>query len=915
MRNARVLFVLMFLVLMLTNILDARTIRVPEDAADLRAAFRSAAARDTVLVSDGTWTGSSNFGQTIPSRVVLKSVHGNDNCIIDAENTDNSVGIIISSDAVMAGIRIRRTKRELVSATNASRFYINNCVFESATLDTPHVPVKISGGSGTIEFCDFRQLNTITYAGALLATNNTTLDINSCFFTSNTCDSSGGAIFVNGSSELNLKNCLITTNSCVWYGGGIALLGAGTEVNVSFCNISSNRAQTWGGGIYKDHAAELTVSNSIFWSNQAEFEDFGNQLATHLDDENPNFIDIHHCVIEDGEDMDAGWFGDVIINQRPNYDRGREPVWGPSNYYLRQDGPWINAGSGQAADLGMDVFTTDAEITPDEGVVDIGFHYDLILFYKQGLITGTIHDVANDEALSGARILTSLGQDSYTNRNGIFQLVDAIADTIFDVTFSYPGFNDSTLTGIELSEEQELQFNMALLHPDISIDPMQIVANIDSNEHGIDTGFVDITITNSGNGPLTWNSELSLVGDVNVDPWTLRDQIPVGEMIDFERLKGVAFANGYYYVTGKYGTSDSTNKVYVLSLEGAMVDSFLQFSASRNGMLDLAWDGELLWGIDGSTVYGFTPEGELITSWEGPLNTTKYIAWDTDRDYLWITNTTNDFYALDREGNLMLENPLSRRNLRSYGLAYWSDDPDGYQLYFISKLSNDDTGYIYKMNADNGDTLHVYDILLPIGAPASAEISLEMDPYSVNFLCIEAATEIQGGDKVMVYMLAGNMSWMMVEQSSGTVNAQEQTIMTVSLFSQQFVVGQYNGLLTLNHNAEGDAFELPIVLTIRDGSAVPENDISVPDDFAIETTYPNPFNATTSINYTLPSDGMVSLKVYDLSGRKVASVFSDYQTAGKYRVNVNANDWSAGVYLARLEANGSTKIAKLVCVK
>ncbi len=81
---------------------------------------------------------------------------------------------------------------------------------------------------------------------------------------------------------------------------------------------------------------------------------------------------------------------------------------------------------------------------------------------------------------------------------------------------------------------------------------------------------------------------------------------------------------------------------------------------------------------------------------------------------------------------------------------------------------------------------------------------------------------------------------------------------------------------------------------------------------SLKQNYPNPFNPSTVINYELPFSANVSVKVYDIAGKEVASLFNGFQTEGNHTVQFNASNLSSGVYFYRLNVvNGSTSITKV----
>ncbi|MDD9880013.1 MAG: T9SS type A sorting domain-containing protein [Candidatus Marinimicrobia bacterium] len=86
-------------------------------------------------------------------------------------------------------------------------------------------------------------------------------------------------------------------------------------------------------------------------------------------------------------------------------------------------------------------------------------------------------------------------------------------------------------------------------------------------------------------------------------------------------------------------------------------------------------------------------------------------------------------------------------------------------------------------------------------------------------------------------------------------------------------------------------------------------------EFALDKNYPNPFNPTTTISYSIGMAGQTRLMIYDLLGREVARLVDDYKPVGVYRVTWNASKVPSGVYLYRLESSSFTKTEKMVLIK
>ena len=100
----------------------------------------------------------------------------------------------------------------------------------------------------------------------------------------------------------------------------------------------------------------------------------------------------------------------------------------------------------------------------------------------------------------------------------------------------------------------------------------------------------------------------------------------------------------------------------------------------------------------------------------------------------------------------------------------------------------------------------------------------------------------------------------------------------------------------------------------------PNNDNVVPVYTLSATNYPNPFNPETTINYSVPTTGHTTLKIYNLKGEVVRTLVNDVRQAGNYSVVWNGTDdrnrsVASGIYLYRLENNGKSHIGKMLLSK
>ncbi len=99
-----------------------------------------------------------------------------------------------------------------------------------------------------------------------------------------------------------------------------------------------------------------------------------------------------------------------------------------------------------------------------------------------------------------------------------------------------------------------------------------------------------------------------------------------------------------------------------------------------------------------------------------------------------------------------------------------------------------------------------------------------------------------------------------------------------------------------------------------------EREETAPKQFELSQNYPNPFNPSTAVRYSVPSDGKVTLKVYNVLGQEVATLVNGHQKAGHYTVNWNGKDMNgraagSGIYLYRIQAGQRTAVRKMMLLK
>jgi hypothetical protein len=91
--------------------------------------------------------------------------------------------------------------------------------------------------------------------------------------------------------------------------------------------------------------------------------------------------------------------------------------------------------------------------------------------------------------------------------------------------------------------------------------------------------------------------------------------------------------------------------------------------------------------------------------------------------------------------------------------------------------------------------------------------------------------------------------------------------------------------------------------------------VSRPENYELTQNYPNPFNPTTKIEFVLPVDEKVTLKVYDMLGREVNTLLDEVLAAGHHDVEFNASSLASGTYIYVLSTPNYRKIKKMMLIK
>jgi glucuronoarabinoxylan endo-1,4-beta-xylanase len=187
---------------------------------------------------------------------------------------------------------------------------------------------------------------------------------------------------------------------------------------------------------------------------------------------------------------------------------------------------------------------------------------------------------------------------------------------------------------------------------------------------------------------------------------------------------------------------------------------------------------------------------------------------------------------------------------------------------------------------------------------------------------IDATYRPQSG----VYLVAFKGEETVIVVINTTTTSKDQTF-TISNDSIEYVRRyttsetknlSFDGIIDLTDNSFTVTLEGKSITTFvstNNSTGVKLLDSSIPQSYSLNQNYPNPFNPSTIISFSLPSKSFVTLKIFDMMGKEVATLVNEELAAGKYHYQWDASNLSSGVYFYRLQSGSFVETKKLVLLR
>ncbi len=917
----------------------ARILRVPENFETIQSAIDTGGGRDTIVVSPGTYFENLRISDTPLTLASLFLLTGNeeyiDSTIIDGDENGLSVisirdsedrdcricgftitnghsdyggGIYVRSSAPqLENLIIRNNTAQRNGAgiynTGESQTSISDITLENNTANNGGGGVSVYQLSAvSISNCQIRSNHAESYGGGIQCSN-ALANVENVIIEDNTSGQYGGGIHVFGLASVRLTGGIIKGNQAI-LGGGIGIWNE-SLVTATYVLFAENSA-TFGGAVWVE-LGSMMASNSTFSNNSGE--DSGvitisgpsqvlfdssilwnnSQPALITVAAEGSVVDVNYSDIENGRDsfiFQGGEFhwGDGNFSIDPLFME-----LGNVEYHLHEDSPCIDTGNPEAPQ------------DEDGSRSDMG----AFPFFNGGSLEGHVFSALDDSPIEDARVSTSNGIITVSDEEGFWQIDNARAANL-SITASASGFTDSTEIDIEIEPDEVLQIDFSLRQLEFTPLLEREVLEVDRNNSRV---FL-FNAGRNGNGVLEWNMDHRLSGEAAVDIWERSRTFPFGHQVDNCSIKAVAFANEMFFIPSS--DSNGVENINVFDRDGELINEFDYEGNPDNGITDLTWDGELLWGSGERTIFGYSLDGELIRSFDGPFNVNQAITWDSERGSFWIGLNREDFIRVDPEGEIISD--LHNPGFEVTGLSYWDEAPDDFNLYITHHAGINRT--VHKMNPTTGDTAYVSSIVSPEGGDCGGSfISTDFYPLATVFMNAFHSTGEDDGDRIDLFLMDAYLDWITYDPSEGVLNQNDLLQVNLTLDSEELQIDNYEAEIIISHNGANSPVLVPIDVTVTHPmSAKSETEIT-PELFNLSAPYPNPFNCQTTINYFIGKPSPASIKIFNMEGRVIETPIDKWHTPGSHEIVFKTGSISSGVYFVKLSAGEITQTRKMILIR
>ena len=458
-------------------------------------------------------------------------------------------------------------------------------------------------------------------------------------------------------------------------------------------------------------------------------------------------------------------------------------------------------------------------------------------------ISGTVTSSVTNDPIADATVTFSglNGETVTTDANGFYSKDSIVEAFPYTITVNATGFNTATESINSIFADTTIDFSLNAPAMEISyVGPIDVTTT-----QGLNTQYSAITVTNNGNGTLTWNTGVEFVRGRNAanepinytieqtprtEVNTTSDNCPttgriVGEptrdawdlLSSFEGTsagqQGIATDGQYIYTCSWQGTPTGGYTFYKYDLEGNFLEGFDIPGAT--GLRDLTYDGTYFYaGASSNILYQLDFDNHMLVS---SINTNasaiRHCSYDPEADGFWVGDWT-DLYLIDRNGNIVTTGPVVSD---VYGSAYDGYSAGGPYLWLFTQTEGNVGSAVFAQYdiTNNVMTNTTFDVSTSQNALTSDAIAggaFSTDALVGGKFVIMANVQ-QQPNIISVFEIA-DAGWLSASPHSGTL-APGQSVDIILDFDGNNPIGDYNANLTIStaNPYVGDSI-IPIVFHI-----------------------------------------------------------------------------------------------------
>lgn len=426
--------------------------------------------------------------------------------------------------------------------------------------------------------------------------------------------------------------------------------------------------------------------------------------------------------------------------------------------------------------------------------------------------------------------------------------------------------------------------------------PPTVTTSLDSISVNLPVGQTatrNFTIGNTGQFPLNWVITESSLSLDNLSVKNNEDKDAINNVIK-TLPKGATHNYHGPEVTDAQGGPDAGGYTWIDSDEpGGPVFNWVDISTTGtpittwvNGTAD---DGSVIVALPFSFPYYGSNYSQL------KICTNGWVGFDVASTITAFSNLTIPTTA---QPNNCLYPFWDDQDFRVSGTVYYRNDAENNRFIVMYKDAPHYTPpgggpYTYEVIIYNDG--RIYYQYLNMNAPLNSNtIGTENSDGTIGLEIVFDNTYVHNN---LAIKIEKGLGWVDEVPSSGTITPSGNQNVAVNFNSAGLLSNSsYVGNLTVGTNDPLTPSKI-VRVRLNVGPVGISNPVTgIPTEFALNQNYPNPFNPSTKISYALPKDGFVSIKIYDILGKQIATLIDENKRAGYYDVQFNADNFSSGMY-------------------